>query len=154
MCEKAPLLLSACLAGVPCRFDGSHKVLPTEVLEKLLRENVVVLACPEICGDLPVPRDQISIVGGDGGDVLEGRARASTSSSQDVTQNLITGARCILSLCQKLGIKRAILKSKSPSCSVGFLLDRGQHLYRGDGVTAALLQANSIECKPSTDFTD
>jgi uncharacterized protein YbbK (DUF523 family) len=139
------VLVSACLAGRACRFDGSAD--PHDAVGELVAAGRAVLVCPEVDGGLGSPRPPAEIVGGDGGDVLAGRARVVTKGGVDVTDAYVAGARRALEAAQRSGARRAILKARSPSCGRGRVYDGGftRTLRDGDGVTAALLQAHGIE---------
>jgi len=137
------ILVSACLVDLQCRFDGTSCPKPS-VLDERADEGVVPV-CPEQLGGLPTPRSPAVIVGGDGHDVLAGRARLVNGDGQDVTEHFLRGAREVLALAQRLGIRKAWLKSKSPSCGLGGLSDGLGGVRPGDGVTAALLIENGIE---------
>lgn len=91
--------------------------------------------CPEQLGGLPTPRTAADLVGGDGHDVLAGRASVIDSQGRDVTAPFILGARQCLAIAQTQGITTALLKARSPSCGVNLRA----------GVTAALLTANGIK---------
>ncbi len=102
--------------------------------------------CPEAEGGLPTPRLPSEIEGawtGLGGvDVLARRTRVLRRDGADVTAHFVVGAWAAAGLAHDLGIRWAILKSRSPSCGVGAIYDgrfRGS-LVLGDGVTAALLR--------------
>lgn len=139
-----PVLVSACLAGRACRFDGS--AADDDVVGRLVAEGRAVLACPEADGGLGTPRPPAEIVGGTGRDVLEGRARVVTSDGRDVTEAYVRGARVALAAAVRAGATRAILKARSPSCGRGAVYDGtfSRTLRSGDGVTAALLEMNGI----------
>jgi uncharacterized protein YbbK (DUF523 family) len=103
--------------------------------------------CPEVDGGLGTPRPPAEILGGDGGDVLAGRARVITADGRDVTAAYLSGARRALETARRVGAERAILKSRSPSCGSDSIYD-GSFAGRtraGEGVTAALLRANGIQ---------
>ncbi len=140
-----PVLVSACLAGRRCRFDGSAN--QDDEVASLVAAGRAVLVCPEELGGLGTPRPAAEIVGGDGRDVLAGRARVVTHEGRDVTHEYVAGARLALEAAQRSGARRAVLKARSPSCGKGCIYDgtftRTQ--TSGDGVTAALLEANDIE---------
>jgi uncharacterized protein YbbK (DUF523 family) len=139
-----PVLVSACLAGIPVRHDGSSN--RRSVVAELVGQGRAVLVCPEVDGGLPTPRPAAEIVGGDGSDVLEGTARVLTRDGADVTDAYVRGARRALEAAQKAGAATAILKARSPSCGRDLIYD-GTHssaLTAGDGVTAALLLAHGI----------
>lgn len=139
------ILVSACLAGIPCRYDGS--TLPDPEIQGLVARGIAIPICPEAAGGLPTPRPPAEISGGDGQDVLEGRARVVRQDGTDVTEAFLKGALSALSLAQKLGVKKAILKAHSPSCGVNFIYDGSftGTLKEGMGVTAAILRREGIE---------
>lgn len=139
-----PVLVSACLAGIPVRHDGSSN--PKSVVAELVAQGRAVVVCPEVDGGLGTPRPAAEIVGGDGSDVLEGKARVLTRDGTDVTAAYVRGARKALEAARAAGAAVAILKARSPSCGRDRIYD-GTHsheLTEGHGVTAALLQASGI----------
>lgn len=140
-----PVLVSACLAGRACRFDGSANA--DDVVARLVASGRAVLVCPEVDGGLGTPRPPAEIVGGTGADVLAGRARVVTRSGRDVTDAYLTGARRALDAARRAGARAAILKARSPSCGKGSIYDGSfsRATRAGDGVTAALLAAHGIE---------
>ncbi|MBX6377266.1 MAG: DUF523 domain-containing protein [Clostridia bacterium] len=142
--ERALVLVSACLAGVPCRYDGRDSLEP-DLRERVERGEAVVV-CPEVLGGLPTPREPAEIVGGDGGDVLDGRARVVTRTGRDVTEAFVAGARATLALARLHGARKVVLKARSPSCGAGLIHDGtfSGRLREGDGVTAALLRRHGI----------
>ena len=150
--EPPPVLVSACLAGCECRFDGSANTVAT--IAQMAEEGRAVLVCPEEDGGLPTPRPPAEIVGGDGADVLAGRARVVTRAGDDVTEVYVAGARIALQRAQQAGAAKAILKSRSPSCGRAQIYDGTftRTLVEGDGVTAALLRAHGIEVVTETDL--
>ncbi len=110
----------------------------------MLRGKEAVFECPECLGGLPVPRSSAEIVGGDGRDVIKGKARVVNAAGQDVTAAFLRGARRTAEIVRKAGAAHAILKSKSPSCGIS-CIRRGSRTVRGCGVTAALLMQNGIK---------
>jgi uncharacterized protein YbbK (DUF523 family) len=142
---SGPVLVSACLAGRACRFDGSAN--SDDVVGALVASGRAVLVCPEVDGGLETPRPPAEIVGGDGADVLAGRARVVTISGRDVTDAYLEGARVALTAAHRTGARAAILKARSPSCGKGAIYDGSfsRATRAGDGVTAALVAANGIE---------
>jgi len=140
------VIISACLAGVQCRYDGSAR--PDPKLRALIASGAAhLLVCPECMAGLPIPRESFEIVGGSGGDVLEGRARVLSKSGADGTAQFVRGAEQVLAMARKAGAKKAYLKSKSPSCGVGRIYDGSfsGRLAPGNGVLAELLQKNGIQ---------
>lgn len=139
------VLVSACLAGRACRFDGSSN--PADGVARLVAEGRAILVCPEEDGGLGTPRPPAEIVGGDGHDVLDGAARVVTRHGVDVTEAYVRGAELALETARAAGATTAILKSRSPSCGRGCVYDGSftRTPRDGDGVTAALLQRNGIQ---------
>jgi uncharacterized protein YbbK (DUF523 family) len=140
------ILVSACLLGKPVRYDGAGRPLRDERLALWQAEGRVVPVCPEMMAGLPSPREPAEIVGGGGGEVLDGRARVVTPSGADVTDVFVAGARMALALAKAEGCTHALLIDRSPSCG-------GLHLYDGtfsgrrvpgEGVTAALLRRHGV----------
>ncbi|MBE6970820.1 MAG: DUF523 domain-containing protein [Ruminococcaceae bacterium] len=128
------ILLSACLLGVACRYDGRSKAYP--MMEELCRQYHVVPVCPEIMGGLPTPRTPAERLGD----------RVITKSGGDVTENYDRGAQQVLQLARTLGCTVAVLKERSPSCGSGQIYDgtfTGM-LTDGWGVAAQLLRENGI----------
>lgn len=144
---RAPVLVSACLAGVACRYDGGSCPLPE--VTGLVRAGRAIPVCPEQLGGLPTPRPRAEIRGGDGADVLAGRARVVDEAGRDMTDAFRRGAEEVLRLARLTGARRALLKARSPSCGAGEIYDgsfRGT-LRPGDGVTAALLRREGLEVR-------
>lgn len=136
--------ISACLAGIPCRYDGQAR--GREGMAELVSTGQARTFCPETFGGLKIPRVPSEIVGGDGNDVLDGTAKVMSQDGKDVTREFVKGAEAVLALCRKLDADEVLLKSKSPSCGVGRIYDGTftGTLREGDGVTAALLKRNHI----------
>jgi uncharacterized protein YbbK (DUF523 family) len=141
---KEKILLSACLAGVNCVYDGTNKFHP--VFAKMFKNKEAILVCPEVLGKLKIPHEPSEMIGGDGFSVLAGKASVRSKTGLDVTENFVKGAKVVLVKSRKYNIKKAILKSKSPSCGCGFIFDGtfSKKLVAGFGVTAALLKQNGV----------
>jgi uncharacterized protein YbbK (DUF523 family) len=137
-------IVSACLAGELCRWDGTSRANP-EIVE-MVRNGQAVAFCPEVLGNLGVPRSRAEIRGGDGSDVLCGEARVINEKNQDVTEAFLMGAESFLSQAKKLGIKKALMKENSPSCGVNRIYRNGE-LANGCGVTTALLLKNGLQAE-------
>ena len=128
------ILISACLLGIGCRYDGKHKA-NSEVLSLGEKYNLIPV-CPEIYGGLPTPRVPSERIGD----------KVMMKDGRDVTENYRRGAMEALELCRIYNIKTAILKQRSPSCGKGEIYDGtfSGTLTERDGVTAELLIANGI----------
>lgn len=133
---RPSVLISACLLGVSCRYDGKSKPLPPQTLAHLAARFHLVPVCPELFGGLPTPRPSAERQG----------AHVRTADGADVTQAYLSGARQVLELARLLDCHLAILKENSPSCGAGTIYDGtfSRTLTQGDGVTAALLRENGI----------
>ena len=137
--KTAPILVSACLAGYACRYDGLAKHCP-KVMD-LVKEGKAIPFCPEVSGGLPTPRFPAEILRGAGPDVLAGKCVVVDLRGRDVTPAYLRGAKNGLELAERLNISKAILKDKSPACGVHYIYD-GTHQHRlrpGQGVMAAKL---------------
>ncbi len=134
MSEHPPVLVSACLAGLHCRWDG--RSCPHPAVVALVAAGRAVPFCPEQLGGLPTPRPPARLAGGGGREVFEGKARVLTEQGLDVTEAFLRGAREAALLADTLGSRGAVLKRGSPSCHPG-----GEDL----GVAAALLAANGLD---------
>jgi len=139
------LLVSACLLGNPCRYDGGSK--PARAVLRVVSRHRdsggrVVSVCPEELGGLGTPRPPAELDGGDGLAVLNGTARVlRTEGGEDVTAEFVAGAEEAFRL--GAGASRAILKARSPSCGCGESHREGG-VRPGDGVFAALLRREGL----------
>lgn len=128
------ILISACLLGVPCRYDGASKLHP--LAAALAARHTLMPACPEQLGGLPTPRPPAERQGG----------AVRTRTGADVTENYRRGAEETLRLCRLLDCQAAVLKERSPSCGCGEIYDgtfTGTRIS-GDGVTAEMLKAQGV----------
>ena len=132
---KEKILVSACLLGTNCKYNGENNY-SKEIME-FLKDYEIIPVCPEIMGGLPTPRPASEIVGN----------KVMTINNNDVTQNYQKGAEETLKIAQLLGVKKALLKAKSPSCGNGKIYDGtfSGILIDGDGITTKLLKENDIE---------
>ena len=131
------LLISACLLGVDCKYDGGNNALPPETLAALRARFELVPVCPEQLGGLPTPR--VPSERRDG--------RVVSREGADVTEAFRKGAEETLRIARENGCSRALLKTNSPSCGSGRIYDGSfsGRLTDGDGVTAELLKHEKIE---------
>ena len=138
------VVISACLLGVRCRYDGGHSRNETAMNQKKTYQLIPV--CPEESGGLPTPRPPAEIVGGDGHAVLDGKAKVITADGADVTEAYLQGAHHALETAQFHEATHVILKARSPSCGCGDIYDGtfSGTLTSGDGVTTALLKRHGI----------
>ncbi|HLV10015.1 MAG TPA: DUF523 domain-containing protein [Halanaerobiales bacterium] len=138
------ILVSACLMGKNCRYNGGNSLNP-ELLE-LLKGREIKMVCPEKAGGLCIPRSPSEIIGGNGLNVIEGTARVISRNGEDLSREFIEGARESISGIKLEDLEMAILKSRSPSCGNRFIYD-GSFLGKareGPGVFSALLLKKEI----------
>lgn len=146
------VLVSACLMGEKCRYDGDDNLIP-EIVEKL---NDVVLCCPEVMGGLSTPRVPAEITGGTAEDVIDGKAQVITKDGADVTEAFLAGAYQALALAKENKVSVAILKERSPSCGSCLIYDgtfAGKQIL-GAGITTALLRRHGIRVYSEETFDD
>lgn len=138
------LLVSACLLGAPCRYDGASK--PVQGLEALLERYDCVPVCPEQLGGLATPRTPAERQG----------SRVVTRAGADVTEQYRRGAEETLRLAKLLECQAAVLKERSPSCGHGEIYDGtfSGTLTEGDGVAASLLIAHGISVYGESDLEE
>lgn len=129
------ILVSACLAGVNCRWDG--KCNKNKKVLKLVMEKQAILVCPEQLGGLPTPRRPAECKGKKVFDI----------DGNDLTVCFRRGAKEALGIAKMYGCRKAILKSNSPSCGCGKIYDGSfkKVLVCGDGVFSRLLKENKIK---------
>ena len=126
---KEKLLISACLLGIGCRYDGGRvrKIDSAALLGKY----ELIPVCPEIYGGLPTPRIPSERIGD----------KVMMKDGTDVTENYNRGMEHTVMIAEALGARKALLKAKSPSCGKGYIYDGSFSgtLVPGNGVTAKRL---------------
>ncbi len=129
------ILVSACLLGVCCRYDG--KSVPNERVIALKDNFTLIPVCPEIFGGLPTPRPPAERTGN----------LVMTLEGNDVTDRYLRGAREVLRLAGVFECRIAVLKERSPACGCGKVYDGtfSKTLTDGDGVTAQFLKTRGID---------
>ena len=135
MNKKEKILVSACLLGVNCRYDGGNN--HSDKIDEFLKDYEIIPICPEIMGGLPTPRIASERL----------KDKVITKDGRDVTKQYIKGAEECLFLAKKYNVKKALLKLRSPSCGNEKIYDGTftHTVIDGDGVTAELLKNNGIE---------
>ena len=137
------ILVSACLLGTPCRYDGAGKRHP--LIDALSEKHTLIPVCPEVLGGLPTPRTPSERVG----------ERVLMRDGRDVTENYRAGARLALEAAAREGCTLAVLKARSPSCGSGEVYDGTftKTLTPRDGVTAELLKKSGIRVFTEEDIS-
>ena len=146
--DDKPPMVSACILGIPCRYNGQPKPVGKN-LNSLLTNGQAYLSCPELLAGLSIPRGPFEISGGTGEDVLNGKAKVVDINGVDYSHKFIEGAIITLRACLERGITKAYLKEKSPSCGVTRHEKLDGTTIASDGVTTALLKRWGIECVSS-----
>ena len=139
------IFVSSCLAGLEVRYNGTHSL--ENRISKLVRENKAVTICPELLGGFSTPREPAEIIGGDGEDVLDGKAKVVDKSGKDVTELYVKGAYATLEKTRNVNASLVVLKENSPSCGSSMIYNgefKGKKIV-GNGVTTALLKRNGLQ---------
>jgi uncharacterized protein YbbK (DUF523 family) len=136
------IIVSACLAGIKCRYDGLDNTF--EKVVELVSKGEAIPVCPEQLGGLSTPRLPAEIK----------EDKVININGEDVTENYLKGARETLQIARMTKSNQAILKQRSPSCGCGLIYD-GTHsgkIVPGIGLTAKLLLDNGISVKTEEDI--
>jgi uncharacterized protein YbbK (DUF523 family) len=138
------IVVSSCLAGLEVRYNGTHCL--NNRVTQMIDQKKAISVCPELLGGFSTPREPSEIIGGDGNDVLDGKAKVIEKSGRDVTDLYITGAYLTLRKAQEYHATAVVLKEFSPSCGSSMIYNgefQGKKIP-GNGVTTALLKRNGI----------
>ena len=127
-----PVLVSACLLGIPCRWHGRRPKKRDKLIERLKKKYVLVPVCPEQLGGMPTPRTGEKLEGTGAQVFDEGLRIIAPQTGEDVTHFHVNSAKYTLEIAQIVGARRAYMKGGSPSC------DR-------EGVTGELLKRTGIQ---------
>ncbi len=132
--NHGPILVSACLLGIYCRYDGRCET--DERVMALAQDHVLIPVCPEQLGGLPTPRSAVELLDG----------RAVTSDGTDLTEAFERGAQQALRVARLTGARVAVLQPRSPSCGRGIIYDgtfSGRRI-EGDGALTQYLKAQGF----------
>ncbi len=133
-------IISACLAGVNCKYNGGNNL--DNRIADLITQGKAVLVCPEQLGGLTTPRHPCEII-----DDRDEQIRVINNKGQNVTKEFIKGAEETLKIAKMFKAKTAILKAGSPSCGYGWIYDGTftKKKVKGNGLTADILMKNGIK---------
>lgn len=142
MVNNFEYLVSGCLCGEKCRYDGQASI--SEKVKELVDSGKALVVCPEVMGGMSVPRLPCEIKDN----------RVINIENEDKTNYFNEGAKKVLALAKKYNIKKAILKEKSPSCGSHYIYDGSfnRTLIPGQGITAKLLRENGIQVISDKEF--
>ncbi len=141
------ILISACLAGINCKYSGKNNLHP--FFKNLVNNGKAVPICPEQLGELVTPRDPAEIIKDKFGNI-----KVVTKNGVDVTEGYVLGAKRALAIAKVLDVKTAIFQSRSPSCGCGTIYDGtfSKHLISGNGITTELFIKNGIKVFSDEDY--
>ena len=136
------ILVSACLIGINCKYSGGNNY--NEKIFDLVKDGKAIPICPEQLGGLKTPRSPAEIK----------NKSVINKNNEDITKEFVRGANEVLNLAKKLGIKKAILQPRSPSCGCGKIYSGNfdKTLVDGNGITSDLLIKNGIEVIPADEY--
>ena len=133
------ILISACLVGLNCKYNGKNNY--NEKAVELLKSGQAIPICPEQLGGLSTPRKPAEIR------IIDGKRCVINNENKDVTEEFEKGANEVLRLAKELNIEKVVLQSRSPSCGVGKIYSGNfdGKLMGGNGIAAQMLIDNGIE---------
>ncbi|PKQ61203.1 hypothetical protein BZG02_16345 [Labilibaculum filiforme] len=140
------IIVSACLAGCECRYDGKSNEIPE--IKQLVLENKALALCPEVLGGLGTPRISCEIV------QVNNELKVIDQDKNDYTSQFTKGAEIVINVAKALNCNMVILKANSPSCGYGKIYDgsfTGKH-RKGNGLTAELLAKNGVQIRNEVNF--
>lgn len=142
------IIVSACLAGCECRYDGNSNEVAE--IKKLILENKAIALCPEVLGGLTTPRIPCEIVSNNNEHRVMGQDKI------DYTSQFTKGAKIVTNVAKALNCKTVILKSNSPSCGFGQIYDGSftGGKREGNGIAAELLSEQGIQIKNEFNFNE
>ncbi|HEY5563383.1 MAG TPA: DUF523 domain-containing protein [Clostridiaceae bacterium] len=140
-------LVSSCLAGINCKYNGGNN--EQKAIVDLVKEGKAIALCPEQLAGLSTPRSSCEIVID-----TNGNKKVLSKDGHDLTKHFEAGAEKTLAIAKIMGVKKAILQSRSPSCGCGLIHDGSfsSKLINGNGITAELLIENGIEVYTENNF--
>lgn len=137
--DGGPILVSACLLGIYCRYDGRCET--DEKVLALSEEHVLVPVCPEQLGGLPTPRSAVELLDG----------RAVTREGNDLTEAFARGVSQVLRVAVISKARAAVLQPRSPSCGRGVIYDgtfTGVRVPGNGALAQALIDAGMLVLVP------
>ena len=142
--------------GLKVRYSGKEKAQMTHQLARWQQEQRLVIHCPELAAELPVPRPPAEIMSAEGKDVMRGQARIIENTGTDVTGHYQLAAWLALRAAQEAGCTAALLTDGSPTCGTQFIYNGSFSNQRksGMGVAASLLSEHGIAVFSETQFAE
>lgn len=130
------VLISACLLGVDCKYNGSNNKLDDEIIHSLKEKYNLIPVCPEIMGGLPTPRNPVEIKDG----------KVFDYDREEFTKEFEKGSEEVVKLAKLYNSTIAILKENSPSCGSNYIYDGNfnHQKIKGMGIAARKLSEEYI----------
>lgn len=147
--KKAKYVVSACLLGERCRYNGEGKAHPGVI--RFLRRKKYVGLCPEMLAGWGSPRPPVQFHDGAASEVVGGKAKVKDDQGRDRTASLMKGVGKALKQAVSLGATEAVLKEKSPSCGVKRIYRDGK-LTRGEGLFTYWLKKKGVRVRSEESF--
>lgn len=149
MKETDKIIVSACLAGIKCKYNGKDNYI--QQIKEMVDNGSAIPVCPEELGGLPTPREPAEI-----SPIDNGERSVINKVGEDVTEQFEEGAKRALEIAQSFGVRSAILKQRSPSCGYGEIYDGtfSKRIIEGNGITAELFIENGIRITTEEDIDD
>ena len=121
--------ISSCLGGICCRYDGKSQ--EQEALKQLVTNGKAIMICPEVLGELPIPRPPAEIIGGDGFDVWANTAYVYTDNGEDVTEAFKAGAQRAYQKLKAQQITTLIsgIKKAGVGVATAYFIQQGMTVY-------------------------
>ena len=131
------VLISACLLGVDCKYNGSNNKLDDEIINLLKEKYNLIPVCPEIMGGMPTPRNPIEIKDG----------KVFDNDGVEFTKEFEKGSEEVVKLAKLYDTTIAILKENSPSCGSNYIYDGtfNHQKIKGMGIAAHKLSKENIK---------
>ena len=124
------LLVSACLLGRNCKYNGGNNYCAA--VAEFVKDKEIIEVCPEVQSGMSIPRTPIEIVDG----ILMDR------NGNNVDAELRAAVAQTMEFIKDEEIACAILQSRSPTCGVNQIYDGSfsGKLISGSGVFAKALK--------------
>lgn len=136
------ILVSACLLGENCKYNGGNN--ENACVKAYLKDKEYKMICPETMGGLKSPRLPAEIQNG----------KVFLKDGTDVTEHFLQGAETVCRIAESCGADCAILKEGSPSCGCNLVYDgtfSGRKIS-GQGIAAKALLNMGISVKSEQDL--
>ena len=131
------VLISACLLGVDCKYNGSNNKLDDKIIHSLKEKYNLIPVCPEIMGGMPTPRNPVEISDG----------KVFDYDGEEFTKEFEKGSEEVVKLAKLYDATIAILKENSPSCGSNYIYDGtfNHKKIKGKGIAALKLSKENIK---------